>query len=197
MEAFWPWHIAPHILQHVGSELIYSVDAGLIQQLRSYGWCNMRARCGQDVFFMTIQLWWGILRGRWLVFSHETSTLLWHSRPMIAHDVIHQNDLQNVRNRSISHKNGMRTTWKKLWFIKKIGESRQIFVTKWGLSRLYLNSYTIIKESTIFYHDHHHPTETVDQRRSGTQQQDQWHRGHLPSLLRKRAPNRHLVNTTN
>ena len=82
----------------------YSVDAGFNLSGRSYGRCNTRAQCGRDVFL-----------------SNHT-TLVWNLKGKMmpqTYDVIYQNDQQKVRNTSISHENGVRTTWEKLWLIKK------------------------------------------------------------------------------
>jgi hypothetical protein len=61
----------------------YSVDAGFDSSGRSYGQCDMSARCGRDVF----------LRDR-------TTSVRNLKRKMMSqtHDVIYQNDLQKVRN---------------------------------------------------------------------------------------------------
>jgi hypothetical protein len=48
------------------------------------------------------------------------------------HDVTYQNDLQKVRNKSISHKNGAGTTWKKLWFVKDNQRELLFFCYKMG-----------------------------------------------------------------
>jgi len=55
----------------------------------------------------------------------------------------YQNDRQKVRICSISRKNDMRETWKKLWFLEEKRRELIFFVTKWGASRLHLNLYAL------------------------------------------------------
>ena len=95
----------------------YSVDAGFVRSGRSYGRCNMMDRSGRDVFLR----------------DHTTSVRnLKRKMTSQTHDVIYQNDLQKVRNWSISHKNGVRVTWKKLWFLKDNRRELLIFCYKMG-----------------------------------------------------------------
>jgi hypothetical protein len=100
-----------HIFVNMLGVSPYSVDAGFNSLGRSYSWCNMKARCGRDVFLR----------------DHTTSVRNFKWKMMSqTHDVIYQNDLQKLRNWSISHKNGVRTTWKKLWIVK--GNTRELLI---------------------------------------------------------------------
>jgi hypothetical protein len=106
-----------HIFVNMLGVSPYSVDAGFNSSGRSYCWCNMKARCGRDVFLR----------------DHTTSVRNFKWKMMSqTHDVIYQNDLQKLRNWCISHKNGVRTTWKKLWFVKGNKRELLIFCYKMG-----------------------------------------------------------------